>query len=143
MANRAEKEKILRELYEARVRGDLVTINRHFSENARFEMAGAPGVARIAVKTRGAEEYRPLIAHLIKIFRMSELDIRSILIEGDRAAVQWRVKVVSGVTGEEIVTDLCDMIEFQGNRVVSFVEFCDTAVAAGMMGWGRSAVLQA
>jgi ketosteroid isomerase-like protein len=143
MADRAEKERILRELYDARVRGDLVTINRHFSENARFEMAGAPGAGHIAVKTAGAEEFRPFISHMIKIFKMSDLDIRTILIEGDKAAVHWRVKVVSTVTGQEAVTDLCDIVEFKDGRVISFVQFCDTAMAGAMMGWGRSAVLHA
>jgi ketosteroid isomerase-like protein len=133
MTDRAEKERVLRELYEARVAGDLDTISLHFAPDCRFEMAGSPGASAVAVKSVGAEQFQPLIAQLIKIFAMSDLKIVSMLIDGDRAAVHWRVRIKSSVTEDMAVTDLCDMIEFKDGRVVSFLEFCDTALAASMM----------
>jgi ketosteroid isomerase-like protein len=37
------------------------------------------------------------------------------------------------VTGETVETDICDLIEMEGDRIKSFLEFCDTALAARMM----------
>jgi len=57
----------------------------------------------------------------------------SMLIDGSKAAVQWRAKIRSAVTGETVETDLFDLIELEGGRIKSFFEFCDTALAARMM----------
>jgi ketosteroid isomerase-like protein len=47
--------------------------------------------------------------------------------------VHWRVKVRSSVTGETADTQLIDIVEVKDGRIVSFVEFCDTALASRLM----------
>ena len=54
--------------------------------------------------------------------------------EGDGATVQWRGKFRSSITGETAETDLVDVIRFKEGRISSFIEFCDTALAARLMG---------
>jgi len=56
-----------------------------------------------------------------------------ILVEGDKAVVHWRGKIRSTVTGEIVDTELVDLFEFKDGRISSFVEFCDTALAARLM----------
>src|SRR5215469_12742296 len=71
MTDRAEVDALLRGLYAARLRGDLVGVN----------------------------EYRPLLAVMIKTFKLRDQAILTILIDGTKAAVHWRAGVHSRITG--------------------------------------------
>ncbi len=133
MSDRSSVEKLLHEAYAARVRGDIDAIGRIFADNARFEVAGSSQVSAIPARVEGAG-VRPLIGQMIKTFQMSEFRILSMVVEGSKAAVHWRVKVRSSVTGETADTQLVDIIEVKDGRIVSFVEFCDTALASRLMG---------
>jgi ketosteroid isomerase-like protein len=132
MSDRSSIEKLLHEAYAARVRGDIETIGRIFADNARFEVAGSSQVSAIPARVEGAQ-IRPLISQMIKTFQMSDFRILSMVIEGSKAAVHWRVKVRSSVTGETADTQLIDIVEVKDGRIVSFVEFCDTALASRLM----------
>ena len=134
MSDRSGVEKVLRDAYEARVRGDIDTLGRIFADNARFEVAGSSQVSRVPARVEGAAQVLPLIGQQIKTFQLSDLRILSMVIEGSKAAVHWRAKVRSSVTGEIADTQLFDLIEVRDGRIVSFVEFCDTALASRLMG---------
>ena len=47
--------------------------------------------------------------------------------------MHWRGKIRSTLTGEVVDTELVDLFELQDGRISSFVEFCDTALAARLM----------
>jgi len=130
--SRADIERILRDAYAARQRGDLEAIAGIFAPDARFQMAGS-NASPVATLVEGAEQYRPLLAGMIKTFEILEHKIVSMLIDGSKAAVQWRARMRSTVTGETVETDLFDLVEIEGGRIKSFLEFCDTALAARMM----------
>jgi ketosteroid isomerase-like protein len=132
MTSRDDIERTLRDAYAARQRGDLDALGRIFAPHARFQMAGS-NASPIAVRVDGADAYRPLLAGMIKTFEVLDHQIVSMLIDGSKAAVQWRAKMRSTVTGETVETDLCDVIEMEDGRIRSFFEFCDTALAARMM----------
>ena len=87
----------------------------------------------IAARAEGAEQYRPLLAGMIKTFEVLEHKIVAMLIDGPKAAVQWHAKMRSTVAGQTVETDLFDLIEMEDGRIKSFYEFCDTALAARMM----------
>ena len=132
MTSRDDIERTLRDAYAARQRGDLDALGRIFAPHARFQMAGS-NASPIAVRVDGADAYRPLLAGMIKTFEVLDHQIVSMLVDGSKAAVQWRAKMRSTVTGETVETDLCDLIEMEDGRIRSFFEFCDTALAARMM----------
>jgi ketosteroid isomerase-like protein len=132
MTSRDDIERTLRDAYAARQRGDLDALGRIFAPHARFQMAGS-NASPIAVRVDGADAYRPLLAGMIKTFEVVDHQIVSMLMDGSKAAVQWRAKMRSTVTGETVETDLCDVIEMEDGRIRSFFEFCDTALAARMM----------
>jgi ketosteroid isomerase-like protein len=132
MTSRDDIERTLRDAYAARQRGDLDALGRIFAPHARFQMAGS-NASPIAVRVDGADAYRPLLAGMIKTFEVLDHQIVSMLVDGSKAAVQWRAKMRSTVTGETVETDLCDVIEMEDSRIRSFFEFCDTALAARMM----------
>jgi ketosteroid isomerase-like protein len=127
MSSREDIERTLRDAYAARQRGDLDALGGLFAPHARFQMAGS-SASPIAALVEGAEQYRPLLAGMIKTFEVLDHKIVSMLIDGSKAAVQWRAK-----TGETVETDLFDLIEMEDGRIKSFFEFCDTALAARMM----------
>ena len=132
MTSRDEIERTLRNIYAARQRGDLDAISNIFAPHARFHMAGS-NASPVAVRVEGAEQYRPLLAGMIKTFEVLDHRIVTVLIDGSRAAVQWQAKMRSTVTGETVETDLFDLIEIDNGRISSFYEFCDTALAARLM----------
>jgi ketosteroid isomerase-like protein len=132
MSTREDIERTLREAYAARQRGDLDALTSVFAPHARFQMAGSQA-SPIAASAEGAEQYRALLAGMIKTFEMLDHQIVTMLIDGSKVAVQWRARIRSAITGETVDTEALDLIEIEGNRIKSLLEFCDTALAARMM----------
>lgn len=132
MTSREAIERTLRDVYAARQRGDLDAIANLFAPHARFQMAGS-NVSPVAVRVEGAEQYRPLLAGMIKTFEVLDHQVVSMLIDGAKAAIHWRARIRSTVTGETVETDLFDLVEMEDDRIRSFLEFCDTALAARLM----------
>jgi ketosteroid isomerase-like protein len=132
MTSREDIERTLRDAYAARQRGDLDALGQIFAPHARFQMAGS-SASPVAARAEGAEQYRPLLAGMIKTFEILDHKIVAMLIDGSKAAVQWHAKMRSSVTGQTVETDLFDLIEIEDGRIKSFYEFCDTALAARMM----------
>jgi ketosteroid isomerase-like protein len=123
MMDRLKIDRLLRELYAARVRGDLDAVCGSFLNDARFEIAGASRGSPIAVSSIGVDKFRPLLALMVKTFKISEQSILSIIIEGMKAAVHWRATVHSRITGTKVATELVDLIEVRDDRIASYIEF--------------------
>ena len=124
MIERVEIERLLLELYAARVRGDLAAVCATFTNDANFQVAGASSNASpIAMKAVGVSEFRPLLAIMIKSFKLTEQTILTMLIDGTKAAVHWRAKVHSRITGTTVLTELVDLVEVKNGRIGSYTEF--------------------
>lgn len=142
MTDRATIEKTLRAAYDARCRGDVETICGIFCDSVHYEMAGSKEASPMPARVKGGADFRHVLEQQIKIFRMTDPEILSMVIEGQKAAVRWRAKVHSTVTGKTATTELFDFIEFKDGRIESFVELCDTAMAAKMMAPAPAPTLQ-
>lgn len=117
-------DRLLRDLYAARLRGDLDAVCGSFSDDARLQVAGASRPSPLAVKASGAREYRALFNVMLKSFKISDLTILSIIIDGAKAAVHWRAKVYSRITGTTAPTELIDLVEVDdGGRITRYTEF--------------------
>jgi ketosteroid isomerase-like protein len=132
-SGRAEIERIVRDAYAARKRNDLEACLRFFADRPVFRMAGAPVTSAVAMTGCNKTEMRKVLSELIRAFEWIDHTIVSIVIEGSKAAVQGRVKMEATATGDVVETDIADFIEVQDGRIVSFVEFCDTALAGRLM----------
>jgi ketosteroid isomerase-like protein len=119
---RNEIDRLLRELYEARSKGDLDGICRTFAANAKFQITGAGETSPIGIKATGIKEFRPLLAFMIKAFRLGGLTIGTIDIDGAQATVRWRASVNSRITGATVLTEMIDIIEVRDGRIVNFNE---------------------
>ena len=123
MVSRAEIDTLIRELYAARIRGDLDGLCRLFTADARFEIASASRGNPIALNSHGAGEFRPLLTLLIRTFRISDQVILSMIIEGSQAAVRWHARIYSRITGVSVPTEFIDIVEADGCHISSFTEF--------------------
>lgn len=123
MSDRAEIERLVRDLHAARVRGDLPAMCRLFCDDARFEIAGASDGKRIAVAAKGIGELRPWLAMMVKAFRLADYTPLSTLVDGVKAAVHWRARIHSKITGAVVPTELVDLFEVRDGRIASYIEF--------------------
>jgi len=95
VTERAAAERIVRELHRARVNGDLAGMCSLFADDGRFEIAGASADKPIAIRAQGLAEFKPWLAMMTKVFRLSDYHLISLVIEGQRVAAHWRVSIFS------------------------------------------------
>ena len=123
MSERAQIEELMRELYANRLRGDLPAVCRSFSADAEFRIVSSGQASPIAITAKGVDEFRPLLELLIKAFRLTDLTILSMSIDGARAAVHWQANVRSKITGLTVPTEMIDLVEVSDCRIVNLREF--------------------
>ena len=133
MMDRSQVEKLLTNAYAARRRGDVEAICSYFVDNPSFVLAGARDASPVAVQCTDGATFRTLLSGLINTFEWLDQQILAMIIDGPKAAVHWRGRIRSALTGDEVVTDLVDVITIENGKIRSFVEFTDTALAAKMM----------
>jgi ketosteroid isomerase-like protein len=139
MTHRDEIERIITQAYAARRDGDLDTLGRIFSDQAEFRLAGSAGASPVASAAIGTKEIKHALLEMITVFQWLDQKILTMIIEGSRAAVHWRGKIHSTATGESVETELVDIFKIENGRIASLIEFCDTALAARLMGATPSA----
>src|SRR5215212_10772777 len=127
-------EKTIREAYAARQRGDLEATCQHFCDDAQFAIMGSPEASPVAVQARRSDGIRQALGGLIAAVDFVEHEVLSVIVEDDRAAVHSRVRVRAKATGNEAVTEMVDLVRLQDRKIASFQQFCDTALAARLLG---------
>jgi ketosteroid isomerase-like protein len=115
-------ERLLQELYNARLASQLDPLCELFSPDARLRISGSSSGKPIAIAADGIAEIRPWLAMLLKTFRLSHYDLLSKVIDGAAAAVHWRADIHSKITGAVIATELVDLLEVRGGRIASYRE---------------------
>jgi ketosteroid isomerase-like protein len=123
MTDRLEIEKLLTELYTARVEGQLDPLCALFAAQASFKIAGASDGKPIAIAARGSAEIRSWLAMMLKTFKLNRYEQLGVVIEGARAAVHWRVDIHSKITGVVVPTELVDLVEISGGKISGYREF--------------------
>ena len=121
-AERADFERLLGELYAARVTGALEPLCALFAPEALFRISGSSDGKPIALAARGSEEIRSWLTVLLKTFRISRHEILSMTLDGSRAAVHWRANIHSRITGASVPTELVDVVEMRDGRIGSYIE---------------------
>ena len=120
--DRSSVEALLRELYAARVGGELDRLCALFAADALLKISGSSEGKAIAIAAQGAHEVRTWLGVLVKTFRLSQHEILSMVIEGSRAAVHWRASIHSRITGACVPTELVDIFEVKEGRIASYAE---------------------
>jgi ketosteroid isomerase-like protein len=121
--DRAQIDRLLRDLYAARFQGDLDGVCRLFSDDAHFRVAGTGHGSPISIGAQGVEQIRSWLAPMVRTFQIRDPTIISVLVDGTRAAGHWRARIHSRITGIEVITELVDLIEVSDGRISSYTEF--------------------
>jgi ketosteroid isomerase-like protein len=121
--DRIRIEHLVRELYAARVRGDLNGVCRTFSQDAKFRISGTSHGSPVHITAVGISEIRQWMSLLIQSFELTEYNIQSIVIDFAKAAVHWRTNVHSRITGTKVSTELIALVEIRQDMIVSYTEF--------------------
>lgn len=127
--DRSEIEAFVRKLYAVRVEGDIDALSQLFAENATFQIAGSPEYSMLASLAEGHETVIALMRTITDTFSLSDVAILDLLIDGNKAAVRWRATVHVMTTDQTVTTELAAFIEIADSKVVSLIEFVDTALA--------------
>jgi len=123
MPDRLEVERLLRELYAARLGGDLEALCRTFAKDSRLDIAGTSYSTPMAIRAAGLGEIRSWLALLVKTVQLSDQEILSMIIDGEAAAVHWRARIRSKITGTTVLTELVDVVRVREGRIASYTEF--------------------
>jgi ketosteroid isomerase-like protein len=123
VTDRTAAERTVQELHSARIGGDLAGMCRLFADHGRFEIAGASADKPIAIRAQGLTEFKPWLAMMTKVFKLSDYELISLIVEGPRLAAHWRANIYSKVTGVTVATELVDLIELRDGRIQSYNEF--------------------
>ena len=123
MTERAAAERMVSDLHRARLAGDLAGMCRLFADHGRFEIAGASADKPIAIRAETLTEFRPWLAMMTKVFRLTDYDLISLVVEGPRVSAHWRVNIFSKVTGVTVPTELVDLLELRDGRIQTYSEF--------------------
>jgi ketosteroid isomerase-like protein len=123
VTERGAAERMVRDLHAARVAGDLAGLCRLFADGGRFEIAGASADKPIAIRAESLAEFRPWLAMMTKVFRLTDYHLISLIVETPRASAHWRVNIFSKVTGVTVPTELVDLLEVRDDRIQTYSEF--------------------
>jgi len=127
--DRSGIEAFVKKLYAARVDGDMDALSQAFAENATFQIAGSPEYSMLSSLAEGHETVMSLMRTIVDTFSLSDVAILDLLIDGNKAAVRWRATVNVMTTGQTVTTEIGAFIEIADGKVVSLIEFVDTALA--------------
>lgn len=131
--SRAEMEKAVRDVYTARLSNNIKQALDYFDESSRFVINGAHGTSPIALDVSTRPTIDEVLTELFKAWEWVEQDILHILIDGDHAAVHYRLKVRFTLTSEMLETEICDLLTFKAGKLMQVVEFLDTALVERML----------
>jgi len=123
MSERAEAERIIRELHAARCAGDLAAMCSLFAEQGRFRIAGASSDKPIAIDATDLPTFRPWLHMLVRAFKVEGYSLLSLIVEWPHATAHWQADIFSKITGVSVATELVDLVEIADGQIVRYSEF--------------------
>ena len=123
MSERQLAEHLIQQLHTARLGGDLSGMCRVFADDGRYEILGAGADKSIAIRAKNLAEFRPWLAMLVKVFRLSNYQLLSLTVEMPRAVAHWRADIYSKVTGVTVPTELVDVVQLNEDSIATYTEF--------------------
>ncbi|HEX4158053.1 MAG TPA: nuclear transport factor 2 family protein [Rhizomicrobium sp.] len=132
MASRKAVEKLVRDAYAARKRGDRDAMVALCAPGASLRLAGAAKHCAIAGTTRGRAALRKQFEALAQ-FAFANQKMLSLTADGDHATVHGRAKVTFKPTGKSAMTEFCDLWTIRNGKMTSLVQFIDTALVGHMV----------
>ncbi|NYT42724.1 hypothetical protein HZY97_18260 [Sphingomonas sp. R-74633] len=132
MPDRDQILQLIDDAYVARIAGDRAALARYWAPEASFRIAA--NSALIGDVPDGECDAEASVARLIDLFRFHDLQRVSAVVEGNRAAIHWRLRVSAG-DGPAVDTEILDLWQLSPEgKLLSLVQFTDTAQMAALLG---------
>jgi ketosteroid isomerase-like protein len=133
MTGSGDIERLVRGLCAARVAGDMDVLRRGYTDNATFRIVGSPAWGTLTAPLVGHATIMARFEAMIAGFALSDFAILNLFVDGNRAAVRWRATVRDAETKDDSTTEVAQFLEVENGKVVSLVEFLDTAYALSLL----------
>ena len=131
--HRADMERAIRHAYAERLTNDVDRVCALFWDDALIRIAGKTDATDFVTGGQSSVSVRPVVEALVHNWHWLEIRFFNLLIDGNRAAVHYTARLRLTPTREIQETELFDFVTFRDGKVAELVEFCDTAVIAGLM----------
>ncbi len=116
-------------LADARARGDVAGMLKYAAPDIVFKVGG--GLSYPFYKTCTGKDSCGYMAHAVNVaYENFGSTINSLLIDGDRVALQRTASIRNRGTGRSVSVEICNFLRFRDGLVVEFSEFPDTAAFA-------------
>ena len=104
MTSRTQIEDTIRDLWVARLQGDLEGTLKGVAEGAVFSLnARGTGEKSMSERSTGKAAIRPVLRQLIENWRFDDWKQISLLIDGEKALLHWTARVTCVPTGKSSV----------------------------------------
>ena len=129
MTSRTHMEQAVRSLYAARVQGDLDGAVKDLAEDAVFSLNGrGTGVPAMSQDCCGKTAVRESVGQLIDNWRFDDWTETSLLVDGNKIALQWTAHVTFVPTRKSATLQVVDVITIRDGKIVDFRQSTDTAM---------------
>ena len=123
--------------YAALTSGDRATVASLVADDCEWV---PPATAEIDPVSGGDAVVAELTGDVVKrTFDLSKpfnLEVRSVIVDGDRAVVQQRLTATAKATGADYDNQYCWVYTCRDGKIVHMEEYADTLLASRAMGWG-------
>lgn len=120
---------VLTRYLDALVAADLESIADSFADDAVWTLHGD---LPLAGTRRGRDEIMAFLLNAGALYRegTQSFEFADILVDGNRAVLEWRVRGVASASGLSYDNDYCGVFEIRDGRIVSVREYLGTLHAA-------------
>lgn len=114
--------------FEARLKNDPALVIPMFAPGARYVMAGAAGESPVVSTDQGPADYAEIARALAAAWRWRNVEVRSLVVEGEKAAVHFGLVVDYAPSGVKVNTELANFWTLRDGLCTELIEFVDTAL---------------
>jgi ketosteroid isomerase-like protein len=109
-----------------------------FAAHSKFRLAGSANASTIARASDSLSAIRDQVTELVRVWSWKDMEIYNRVIDGDTAAVRYKLTTVFNPSGELIATEIVDVVKVSEHKVVEFHQFLDTAAIERLVTQARA-----
>jgi ketosteroid isomerase-like protein len=125
---RDEIKAFLEGYYADRLKNDEDELLKYVTTKMSYTMAGSDFEAPVVATGRGVATIEDIACAMVAAWKWRKVKIRSMLIDDDKAAVHFHLKVEYAPQRETVEMDVGNFWTFRDGVCASLVEFADTAM---------------
>ncbi|MEM7001845.1 MAG: nuclear transport factor 2 family protein [Pseudomonadota bacterium] len=129
--DRTQMESLVIGFYDVRLQNKPQAILNLLAPSAQMRVAGATNASPIAHQTTTPEELRASVESLVGNWQWTNIEMLSLLIDGNSAAARYTLQTTHVPTGQKVTAEMMDQFYFDdAGNITELIEFVDTAMVA-------------